>query len=175
MTTPMPPSGFWQALIETVFKPFTIILNPIAERIGRRLKRKPKLHIHVISRTEHWCYAWENDKPRMSVMFSADITNDDHQEKVFIIDAYIKGTKPTIPFLRKVEIPAATLVPRVPINMYVYPIVGKGGQNWTGRIILLDQFKREHKTDKIEFVWHGTTECPVKPQTPPQADAAAQK
>jgi hypothetical protein len=163
VTTPTPPPGLVKEAAETLLKPFSLILNPVAERIGRWLKRKPKLHIYIQPRTHLWCYAWEFDKPRMSVMFSADLTNDDHREKVFIIDAYIKGTKPTIPFIRKVEVPAATMVPRVPFHVLVSPVVGKGGENWKGRIILIDQFKRKHLTDKIEFEWHGTTECPIKP------------
>ena len=73
----MPPEpGTTKAILETLLKPFTAILNPIAERIGNRLKRKPRLYFNIHPVGSIWCYAWNGAKPMMQVRFDADITND---------------------------------------------------------------------------------------------------
>ena len=83
-----PEPGTIKSILEILLKPFTLIFNPVAERIGNRLKRKPKLHIYVRPLTNFWCYAWEGQKPMMQAQFSADITNDGN-EGVLILDGYI--------------------------------------------------------------------------------------
>jgi hypothetical protein len=89
-----PELGTIKSILEILLKPFTLILNPVAERIGNALKRKPKLYIHIHPVTNIWCYAWEgtDEKPIMQVRFDADITNDSDHESVIILDGYVKGT-----------------------------------------------------------------------------------
>jgi hypothetical protein len=168
MSVPTPEPSTIKTLIETFLKPFTVILNPIAERIGNRLKRKPRLHIYVRPLTNFWCYAWdgygENQKPMMQARFTADITND-RDEGILILDGYIKGTKPKLPFSDRIEVPPTTTVEGENIAVFCTPVVGEGGKDFTGKIILIDQFKRKHPTDKITFTWVGPTE-PPKPPTP---------
>ena len=57
MAVPTPEPSTIKTIIETLVKPFTLVLHPIAERIGNRLKRKPELHIYVRPLTNFWCYA----------------------------------------------------------------------------------------------------------------------
>lgn len=165
----MPEPSTIKAVIETLLKPFTLIFNPIAERIGDRLKRKPKLHIHVHPLPTLWCYAWggygESAKPMMQASFTADITNDSPDESVLILDGYVKGTKPKIPFRERIEVPPTTTVTDENICVFCAPVVGEGGKDFTGKVILIDQLKREHPTDEITFSWVGSTE-PPKPPTP---------
>lgn len=162
MTTGTDP-GIVKSVVETVLKPFTIIFTPIAERIARVLKRKPKLHIYVLPVTSILTYAWDgSSRPIMQATFACDITNDDHHEKVIIIDAYIKGTKPCLPTRGYTEIAPASMKARQQFATFCRPVLGEAGKNFTGRVVLLDQFKRKHLTDKIEFVWHGPTERPGK-------------
>lgn len=167
MTVPTPEPGTIKTVVETLLKPFTLILNPIAERIGNRLKRKPKLHIYVHPQTRIWCYAWQGDKPMMQVRFEADITNDSRDESVFILDGYVEDTEPQIPFLNRITIPPTSTAQGEIICVFVKPVVGEGGKDFTGRVILLDQFKREHKTDKVTFTWVGTTDPPGSPPKSP--------
>lgn len=166
----MPEPGTTKAILETLLKPFALIFNPIAERIGNRLRRKPKLHIYVRPLPGTiWCYAWEgygdHAKPMMQVRFEADITNDG-DEGILILDGYVKGTKPKMPFIKRIKIPPTTTVTDEIICVFCTPVVGEGGKDFTGRVIFLDQFKRKHPTDKITFTWIGSTE-PPKPPTPP--------
>jgi hypothetical protein len=82
----LPESGVIKTIVETLVKPFTLIANPIAERIGNRFKRKPKLYIHIHPITSIWCYAWEGaNNPIMQVRFDADITNDSDHEAVIML------------------------------------------------------------------------------------------
>jgi hypothetical protein len=45
----------------------------------------------------------------MQVRFDADITNDG-TEAVILLDGYVKGTKPKVPFMRKIDIPPTTTI-----------------------------------------------------------------
>jgi hypothetical protein len=158
----LPEPGIIKTVVETLLKPFTLIFNPIAERIGNRFRRKPKLYIHIHPVTSIWSYAWggANQSPMMQVRFDADITNDSDHEAVLILDAYVEGTKSTLPFTSHIEIPSATTALRQVVGVFSAPVVGEGGKDFTGRIILVDQFKRKHPCDKTTFEWVGTTEPP---------------
>jgi hypothetical protein len=46
-------------------------------------------------------------------------------------------------------------------------VVGEGGKDFTGKVILIDQFKRQHPTDKVTFTWMGSTEPPNLPTPSP--------
>lgn len=169
MSTPLPESGTIKQIVEVLLKPFTMILNPIAERVGSKLKRKPKLYFHIYPVTSVWCYAWsghgENARPMMQIRFDADITNDG-QEAVLILDGYAKGTTARIPLMRPV-LPPTTTVAREIIAVFVEPIIGEGGEDFIGRIVFVDQLKRKHYTDKTKFTWVGTTDPPGTPAGAP--------
>jgi hypothetical protein len=167
MPVPTPDTaGAVKTVVETLLKPFTLILNPVAERIGNWLKRKPKLHIYAHPQTRIWCYAWDGgEKPMMQARFDADITNDSHDESIIILDGYIEGTEPQVPFITRIEVPTTATVWGEIVCVFVRPVVGEGGKDFTGRVVLLDQFKRKHLTDEITFKWVGSTE---RPGTPPK-------
>lgn len=160
MPAPSPDPGTIKQIIEILLKPFSLIAHPIAERIGNRLKRKPKLYLNIHPVGSVWCYAWNGVKPMMQVRFDADITNDGD-------DGYVKGTKAKIPFMRKIKIPPTTTITDEIIAVFVEPIVGEGGKDFTGKIVFVDQLKRKHYTDKTTFTWVGTTDPPgSSPKTP---------
>lgn len=161
MAVPPPEPGVIKTVVETLLKPFTLVLNPIAEQIGHLLRRKPKLHIYVHPQLSAWCYAWEgygeNAKPMMQARFTADITNDSRDEGLLILDGYIEGTQPQISFLQQIGVPQNTTITDEQIAVFVRPIVGEAGNDFTGRVVLIDQFKRKHVSDKITFKWVGPT------------------
>ena len=163
MTAPLPESGTIKHIVEILLKPYSMIANPIAERIGNRLKRKPKLHFHVHPVTSVWCYAWdgygEKAKPMMQIRFDVDITNDGH-EPILILDGYAKGTKAKLPFIHPIQIPPTSTRIRELISVFVEPIIGEGGKDFTGKIVFRDQLKRKHVTDKTTFTWVGPTDPP---------------
>jgi len=155
----MPDPGTIKQIIEILFKPFLLIADPIVERIGNRLKRKPKLFFNIHPVGSVWCYAWNEAKPMMQVRFDADITNDGN-EGVMLLDGYVKGTKAKMPFIRKIRIPPTTTITDEIISVFVEPIVGEGGKVFTGKLVFVDQLKRKHYTDKTPFTWVGTTDPP---------------
>ena len=98
--------------------------------------------------------------------FDASITNDSDHEAVIIVDGYVEGTKSKFPLIRPIRIESRTMTEREIICVFVTPVVGEGGKDFTGRIILIDQLKRKHPTDKLTFKWVGPTEHPTQPRTP---------
>ena len=111
MAVPPTEPGRLRAVIETLLKPFTLILTALAERIGKRLKRKPTLHIYVRPDSMIW-YACETYNPMMPMMgahFLADITNDGN-EGVRIVDGYFKRTKSQDPFRERIDIPPGATI-----------------------------------------------------------------
>lgn len=101
----------------------------------------------------------------MQVRFTADIMNDSPDEGILILDAYVKGTKPKVLFGKRIKIPPTTTVMSENIFVFCTPVVGEGGKDFTGKVILIDQLKREHPTDKITFTWVGSTEPPPPPDS----------
>jgi hypothetical protein len=170
MTTPHDP-GFIKEVTHSISKivdiftrPFEVVSKAVADRLERWLKRKPKLFVRFHPQTTFWCLAFAGEQKGMQLVFMADFSQDDEKEPLLLIDAYIKGTKPWVargddPI--KVE-PGHLIRDRYVNGIFVSPVVGEPGKNWTGRLIFIDQFHREHKTDKQQFVWTGPTEHPAK-------------
>ncbi|MGB2636830.1 MAG: hypothetical protein WAM58_23080 [Candidatus Acidiferrum sp.] len=52
--------------------------------------------------------------------FTANITNDG-DEGILILDGYLKGTKPQIPFPNRIEVPPNTTVTGEHIAVFVRP------------------------------------------------------
>lgn len=82
----------------------------------------------------------------MQVRLSVDLTHDDPKESLIIVDAYPKGTQSKIPF-DKFAIPPHQLVERH-VTTFVQPVLGEKGKDWTGHIILVDQFRRPYRLPK---------------------------
>ena len=141
-------------------KPFSSLLNPLAERIGNWVgRRKPRLYIHFIPSQILWCVAWQGQKDGTSIemmqaMFWADFNHDDQRETLVIMDAYPQGTQPQIGMIDKFKIPPRCTVYKQ-VAAIVLPIKGKKGKPWVGRFVLVDQFQRKYKTIKITFRWMG--------------------
>ena len=157
-----PEPGTIKAVVETLLKPFSLIFNPIAERIGNKFKRTAKLYINIRPATNVWCYAWNgnNPNPMMQVRFDADFTNESDREGIFILDVYVEGTKSRVPIIDHLKFPKTSTTFAQIIGLFCSPVVGEGGKDFTGRIIFVDQFKRKHRSDKTTFTWVGSTEPP---------------
>lgn len=78
----------------------------------------------------------------------------------------MKGTKPKIPFRERIKIRPTTTAMGENIAVFCTPVVGESGKDFTGKVILIDQLKRKHPTDKITFTWVGSTEPPKPPKSP---------
>lgn len=125
------------------------IATPVAERIAARLKRKPRLYANFHPVGCLWGLGRQGDEPLMQVRFEVDLTHDDPEESLIIVDAHPEGTHLKIPF-EKFVIPPRQLVERT-LAIFVQPVVGEKGKDWTGHIVLVDQFKRSYKTQKTTF------------------------
>jgi|HubBroStandDraft_6_1064221.scaffolds.fasta_scaffold02049_19 hypothetical protein len=91
----------------------------------------------------------------MQVVCSANITHDDLKQAMVIVDAYPVGTMSQVRAMEEITIPPQEVV-KERIQAIVGPVVGKKGQPWTGKIALVDQFLRKHKTSKVTFKWVGS-------------------
>jgi hypothetical protein len=127
----------------------------IALWIGRR---KPKLYVHFQPGTSLWCIAHSGPGPSaieyMQVICSASLTHDDHTQAMIIVDAYPVGTTSQVRALQEFTIPPHVMV-KEQITAIVGPVVGKKGKPWTGKLILVDQFLRKHKTQNVTLRWVG--------------------
>jgi len=85
----------------------------------------------------------------MALQSTCAITHDDPEQTVIVMDAFPEGTK-TYKLSERIAIPPGEPVDHV-ISALVTPVVGTPGQTWTGRLVLVDQFRRRHKTEKIAF------------------------
>ena len=106
-----------------------------------------------------WCIALQGSNEMMQVTFVADINHDDTKHALVIVDAYPQGTKAQLSMIDKFTLPPETIVTQR-IAMFVSPVVAETGKAWTGRIILVDQFKRKYKTDRATFRWVGPPGVP---------------
>jgi hypothetical protein len=158
----LPEPGIIKTVVETLLKPFTLIFNPIAERIGNRLKRKPKLYVNIHPVTCIWSYAWQmpDPNPVMQVRFDADFTNDSDHDALLLLDAYVEGTHSKLPFMSVIKVLPTSTNLREIVSVFCTPVVGEGGKDFTGRIIFVDQLKRKHPSEMTTFKWVGTTEPP---------------
>jgi hypothetical protein len=91
----------------------------------------------------------------MQVVCSASFTHDDLTQAMIIVDAYPEGTTPQVMAMQEFTIPPQEMV-KERIMVIVGPVVAKKGKSWTGRIVLVDQFLRKHKTQKVTFKWVGS-------------------
>lgn len=141
-------------------KPFSSLLNPIAERIGNWFgRRKPRLYVHFNPTQMLWCIAQQGHPngsftEMMQAMFWADFNHDDPKESLVITGAYPEGTRPQIGMIGKFVIPPKQIVHQQ-VAAIVLPIKAKKEKPWTGRFVLVDQFQRQYKTKKVTFRWAG--------------------
>ncbi len=150
-------------IVEPFIRPFNAVSHAISERLEHWLSRKPKLFITFHPHPRFWCLAWQGEETGMELMFMADFTHDDPDRTLLLTGAYIKGTKAWDGFIEPIEIPPQEMITsNYTLHVSVHPVVGKIGETWKGRIIFVDQFKRTHKTEKIEFKFEGPKEHPLK-------------
>ena len=145
--------------LETCFKILGNLLEPLTRRIGNWLGRKtPRIYVHPNRSQSLWCIAWHGaqipENEMMQLVFWGDFTQDDPDQAIIVTDAYPKGTEPQIGFVSKFTIPPRTMV-HEQIGVFVYPIKGERGKTFATKFILVDQFLRKHKTQKIKFRWAG--------------------
>ena len=73
---------------------------------------------------------------------------------MIIVDAYPMGTTSQVTAMEEITIPPHTML-KEQLVAIVGPVIGKKGQPWVGKLILVDQFLRKHRTQKIAFKWVG--------------------
>jgi hypothetical protein len=150
-------------IVEPFMRPLNVVSRAISDRLEHWLSRKPKLYVTFHPQPMMWCLARWGEEPGMQLVFMADFTHDDPHRSLVLIGAYLKGTKSWLNFFEPIEIPPQQLItPEYTLGVFVHPLVGVAGQPWRGRIIFVDQFKRTHKTEKVEFRFAGPTEHPSK-------------
>jgi hypothetical protein len=119
-------------------------------------RRKPRAFVHVRPGTSVWCVA-KQQNPQveyMQIVCTTNVTHDDPKLALVFLDAYPKGTTTQVPLFQAFAVAPKTIA-NEQIAAIVSPIVGKKGKPWTGKLVLVDQFKRKYKTDKITFQWTG--------------------
>lgn len=147
--------------LSNLTKPFSSLLNPMAERIGNWIgRRKPRLYVHFNPSQMLWCIARQGQADgsfteMMQAMFWADFNHDDPKETLVITDAYPDGTHPQLGMMVKFAIPPGEIV-HEHVAAFVLPIKAEKGKAWRGRFVLLDQFQRKYKTKKVTFRWAGS-------------------
>jgi hypothetical protein len=130
---------------------FKAIVDRVATAITRR---KPKVHVHPVVGNEIWCIANSGNVEYMHIVCWAHVTHDDSKQAVIIMGVYPEGTTPQVDTVSHEVIPPGTMV-KTQLSAIVAPILGIKGKPWKGRLILVDQFHRKHKTQKIVFKWVG--------------------
>ncbi len=146
--------------LDNLTKPFSSLLNPIAERLGKWFgRRKPHLYVHFNPSQTVWCITKHSERDgssteMMHAMFWADFNHDDPKQTLIIMDGYPEGTHSQIVTVSDFVIPPGEIVDQQVIAI-VLPIKGEKGKPWTGRFILVDQFQRKYKTKKVTFKWVG--------------------
>jgi hypothetical protein len=148
------------AWLGSLIKPLSNIFNPLTERIGQRIaRRKPHLYVHPTRTQSIWCIATQGlpgstVNEMMQVVFWADMNHDDDKLGLIITDAYPVGTRSQIGMVGRIILPPHN-ISHQQIAAFVNPIKGKRGQPYETRFILVDQFRRKYKTQKITFRWTG--------------------
>jgi hypothetical protein len=151
------------AWLENLTKPFSSLLNPLAERIGRRLgNRKPNLFVHFDPTQQVWGISMNGDHEMRSFNFFADFNHDDPRQTLAILDAYPEGTISQVALMHKFHIPPGAIITQR-ISVFVSPPRVEKGEPWTGKIVFVDQFKRKYKSEKVTARWLGPLE--LKPMS----------
>ena len=102
--------------LSNLTRPFSSLLNPLAERVGSWLgRRKPGLYIHFMLNQLVWCIAQEPQRtgpPRelMQVAFWADLNHDDPKHAIIITAAFPKDTQPQHGLISNIVIPPNQMV-----------------------------------------------------------------
>ena len=101
-----------------------------------------------------WCIAGNAGQEMMQTVCWADINHDDPQLALIITNVYPEGSHSTKIQVTKFVVPPGEMV-HEQLASFSGPIKAEKGKLWIGRLILVDQFKRKHKTEKITFQWVG--------------------
>jgi hypothetical protein len=73
---------------------------------------------------------------------------------VIITDVYPQGSRSEIRVSTNFVVPPGQMV-HEQLQSFSLAIKAEKGKPWIGRLILVDQFKRKHKTEKAKFQWAG--------------------
>jgi hypothetical protein len=140
--------------LENLTKPLASLLTPIAERVGGSLgHRKPHLYVHF-THPLVWCIAGNAGQEMMQTVCWADINHDDLQHALIITDIYPQGSRSSKIRASNFIVPPGQMA-HEQLASFSVPIITEKGKPWVGRLILVDQFKRQHKTETVTFQWVG--------------------
>ena len=91
----------------------------------------------------------------MNMHILADFNHDDEKHTHSIMDVYPEGTQNRIPGFSQFQIAPHHVLSHHQLVSFALPVIGKKGQTWTGRLVLVDQFQRRYKTKKASYRWTG--------------------
>ena len=145
-----------EKIVEVATKPLGVMSDALSKRLEVWLRRKPRLFVNFHPNTLRWGLAQAGRERMMQVIFMADLSHDDPDSTIILIDGVIKGTGSKLPFRDPITVkPEGLVTVRYPISLIVGPVVGEEGKVLKGRIVFIDQFHRSYKTKTVEFKWAG--------------------
>lgn len=117
------------------------------------------MYAHVAPASSFWCIGYAGDAKDganqfMQTVFQAEFTHDDDKQALVIMNAYPEGTETKFAALTPFNIPPRTLVSQQ-VSAFVQPISPRPGETFECRYILVDQFHRKYRTQRIVFKWAG--------------------
>jgi hypothetical protein len=115
----------------------------------RQRKKKANLSIIVLpSFKPMWSIGAQATTPFMSFHFQARMaTTEDHSLE--IVKVYLKGMTPVVLFSQIVV--AGRYDPPCMVHFAARPILANPGKEFTGRVVLIDQYGDQHITERITF------------------------
>jgi hypothetical protein len=141
--------------LENLTKPFANIFNPISERVGNRIaRRKPHISIHPDPLLTNWTIANHGGTELMQLMIFGGFTHDDRDTTLIITDAYVAGTQSKVKTIDWLTLPPGKLLDSRIVTI-VGPVVAEKGKPFETRVILVDQFRRKYKSQKLTLHWAG--------------------
>jgi hypothetical protein len=129
--------------------------------------RRPKGKVHFIPDAHNSGWSKQHDK-EMNLRIGGVFTHEG-SGMLDILTAHLKGTQPTTNMLAEVDVPDGTgrlvrvysfslpsnIGVKVLINLKLKPVKGTPGKPMTGKVVLVDNFRREFVIGPIEFPYIG--------------------
>jgi hypothetical protein len=126
-------------------------------------RHKPLVHVEWKEDVCLWTVAQNGSERWMQIMLYGFFNNSDPEIALIITSVYLEGTKSAMSLYETIELPPQHVCDES-VSTMVKPVLLEEGKTFRGNVILVDQFKRKHKS-YIELKGH-------KPQVQAKPDAA---
>lgn len=113
----------------------------------------PKLHFLPEPELCFWGKGMHGTTPMMQMIVCGyfSIEHKRRDEGLVLLQAFIRGTRPMLSLYEPLRVEPGMVTQTRRLDFFVAPIIAKDGEDFVGKVIFVDQFKREHKTDEITF------------------------